>query len=674
LPLRNSNTIMAKVKVTHKDTVKPSKSPVEMTTWPAFFNQPKLIGAGIFVLALLLYAYTATFGFVMDDAIVITDNMFTQKGMSGIDGILTKDTFFGFFKEAGKETVVSGGRYRPFTLVIFAMMYSVFGGASATPYHILTILLYALTCWMVFQCVRVCLKSEGEAESPRALAIAAITALLFAVHPVHVEVVANIKGCDEIVSLLGSIAALYFTVRAYDSKRMGLALVGGLVFLTGLFSKENAFMFVALIPAALLLFRRASIGDTVRYAGPSMAAGLLFFVVRGTILQWKFGATPGDLMNNPFLKIKGNIWVPFDAGEKLGTILHTLTLYIKLMFVPHPLTHDYYPRHIDVKGMGDPLALLALVLYGGMFYLMYKLWNKGAGITFGILAFLLTLFIVSNFIFPIGTNMGERFLFMPSFGLLLAVSVYLVDWAIRSNKIKSLLIGVGVVAGLFALKTLTRQPVWESNEKLFLSDVLISKRSAKLLNAAGGTLYDKGIAIKDQPEKQQAMLNQAIPYLNAALEVHPTYKNAYLLRANCLFYLNRFEESYKDYKEALRIDPEFKDAKTNLSICLREAGKKAGEKDHNLEKALTYLTESYQLNPKDAETLRLLGVANGVKGNHPEALDWFIKALALDPENPRLLYDLGTAYQFANDPARAAEYQQKALKIKPDLLTAPPAQ
>jgi protein O-mannosyl-transferase len=670
---------MAKSKSTRIDSPKTHLSQNTVIAWPALLSQPKTIGIAIFLIAFGLYLYSASFGFVLDDAIVITDNMFTQEGVSGIDGILTKDTFFGFFKEAGKENVVSGGRYRPFTLVLFAIMYSVFG-KSAMPYHLLTILLYAATCWMIFQCLRLCLRTPDQEEQPKSIAIAAITALLFAVHPVHVEVVANIKGCDEIMSLLGSIGALYLTILAYDKKQMKLALAASLVFLTGLFSKENAFLFILLIPAALYFFRRASRPEIVKYAAPSIAAGLFFFIVRGVILKLKLGLlapnanptdVPRDLMNNPFLKVENNLWVDFDTSERLATIFHTLAKYLKLIVVPHPLTHDYYPKHIDVKGFSDPFALLAVILYATLGFIMYKRWKAGDGVSFGILTFFLTLFLVSNFIFPIGTIMGERFLFMPSFGILLVLVIYAIEQMTKRNQTKALFYGVGVIALLFSIKTLTRLPAWQSNSSLFKEDIKVSKRSAKLLNAMGGTLYDESLLIKNNEPEKQKVLMQSIQYLNAALEIHPTYKNAYLLRANCYFYLKKHDECVKDYKEALRIDPNFKDAKNNLSIALRDAGKAAGEQERNLEKAFMLLKESYQLNPKDAETLRLLGVANGVKGEHTTAIDWFTKALALDPENPRLLYDLGTAYLFVNQPARAADFQQKALAIQPDLKTAP---
>ncbi|MCE2823582.1 MAG: hypothetical protein LW693_14320 [Saprospiraceae bacterium] len=97
-----------------------SAQPVVDSTFrvPDFISNVRLQSLLIFIFATLLYANTLTHGFVLDDAIVITDNMYTQQGVKGIGGILSKDTFFGFFKVEGKEALVSGGRYRPMTLVI----------------------------------------------------------------------------------------------------------------------------------------------------------------------------------------------------------------------------------------------------------------------------------------------------------------------------------------------------------------------------------------------------------------------------------------------------------------------------------------------------------------------------------------------------------------------------
>ena len=108
---------------------------------PAFFSNTLLQSMLLFAFSFLLYANTLTHGFVQDDAIVITDNMFTSKGVDGIPGILSKDTFFGFFKVEGKENLVSGGRYRPLTLVLFALLYQLVGN-NPFWFHLVTVLLF----------------------------------------------------------------------------------------------------------------------------------------------------------------------------------------------------------------------------------------------------------------------------------------------------------------------------------------------------------------------------------------------------------------------------------------------------------------------------------------------------------------------------------------------------
>ncbi len=116
---------------------------------PSFFNNIMLQSGLIFAFAFLLYANTLTHGFVLDDAIVITDNMFTQQGIKGVGGILSNDTFFGFFKVEGKEALVTGGRYRPMTLVLFAILYQFSTGPFL--FHFFTVLLFALTCVVLYR-------------------------------------------------------------------------------------------------------------------------------------------------------------------------------------------------------------------------------------------------------------------------------------------------------------------------------------------------------------------------------------------------------------------------------------------------------------------------------------------------------------------------------------------
>ena len=125
--------------------------------------------------------------------------MLTQKGFSGIPEIFGKDTFFGYFKTAGKESLVAGGRYRTLTVAMFAIVYQIFG-KNPFPFHLLTILLFASVCLLLYRTLLLLLHdSTASGYGPL---VAWATSILFAAHPIHTEAVANVKGCDEIVTLL----------------------------------------------------------------------------------------------------------------------------------------------------------------------------------------------------------------------------------------------------------------------------------------------------------------------------------------------------------------------------------------------------------------------------------------------------------------------------------------
>ncbi|HRI59336.1 MAG TPA: hypothetical protein PK228_06425, partial [Saprospiraceae bacterium] len=152
------------------------------TVAQAFFKNTLLQSVLIFAFAFLLYANTFSHGFVLDDSIVITDNMFTKKGAEGIPGILSKDTFFGYFKVEGKAELVMGGRYRPLTLVLFALVYQLFG-ESTFVFHLLTVLLFATTCVVLYRTLLLLFRPRfGEDYT---VLLAWMSAVLFAAHPIH---------------------------------------------------------------------------------------------------------------------------------------------------------------------------------------------------------------------------------------------------------------------------------------------------------------------------------------------------------------------------------------------------------------------------------------------------------------------------------------------------------
>jgi len=650
---------MSRPKKTHP-APEPKTPPIALPAW----DNPAIHKWGLFLLGFLLYANTLGHDYALDDAIVIYDNEFTMQGVEGIDEILKYDTFRGFFKVEGKDQLVSGGRYRPLSLILFALEIEIFGKNPLIG-HLGNALLYGLLVMLVFLLVKLFLKKE-KPEKARWIAMA--TALLFAVHPVHTEVVANIKGLDEILTMLGGLSAIYFSLRAFDKKQWAGHVLAAVLFFLGLLAKENAITLVAVVPLAYYFFRGLPLLKTIAPTLPFLAASAVFLLIRGGVLGWELGEPSGELMNNPFLKLVGNQWVDFSAGEKFATILFTLGKYLLLLVFPHPLTHDYYPRQIPIMALDNPWVLLSLFVYLVLVvYAVWGLFRKRIG-SFGVWFYLLTLSIVSNIVFPIGTNMGERFIFLPSFGFCLWVGIGTYFLTKGEPKLRRNIALAGwIILLVMAGKSFLRNMVWKDNYTLFTTDVRTSPNSAKLQNSAGGETIEYAIRLTD-PAARAQQLEKAVGHLKRALQIHPTYKNAYLLLGNAHNYLGRYEESLVYYENALQLDPNYKEAIRNRAVTYRDAGKYFGEKEQNPVKAEFFLKKALEQLPDDYETNRLLGVANGIQGKTQEAIQYFTRTTEIEPENADAWFNLGIAWYNAGNAEEGKKYEAKALTLDPNIV------
>lgn len=636
---------------------------------PPWYQNPRTVFWLLFMLGAILYANTLSHDYTQDDAIVIYDNEFTQKGIAGIPDILTHDTFRGFFKEAGKDKLVAGGRYRPFTLLMFALEWEI-AGRSPWLGHLINALLYGLTGGILFLLLKTLLLRPKK--QPYATFVALSASLLFLAHPIHTEAVANIKGRDEMVAFLGSISALFLAIKAYQANRNVFLLPALGLFFIALLSKENTITFLAIIPLTFYVFTEAKTGQILRITLPFLGVAVLFLLIRGAVIGWDLGDPPRELMNNPYLKIVDGKYVDFTLGERLATVFFSLGLYLKLLFFPHPLTHDYYPRQIDMMTWADPLVWLSLLIYLSIGTWAILQIRKKDHLAFAIFYFIITLSIVSNLFFPIGTHLSERFLYMPSLGFSLAISILLYrlvrlkEKKITLSNLKSPALLILGISCLFAFKTIHRNQAWKDNFTLFKTDVVTSKSSAKLRNSVGGEYITQAIRPENETEKEQ-MLRIAISHLEEAVRLHPTYKNAWLLLGNAHNYLQDYEKSIELYNNALKLDPAYKEAQNNLEITYRQAGRYFGEQKGDLQRSLRYLQLAYQANPDDYETVRLLGIAHGIAGNQPKAIEFFLKAVSLQPENADAWWNLASAYHYNQQPEKALECQQKAIQLDPEI-------
>ena len=202
----------------------------------------------VFVFAFLLYADTLDLKYTLDDSMIITENSFTKKGFSGMVEIFTNDAFVGFL---GKNNLLPGGRYRPLSQAMFAIEKEFFG---FNPFmgHLINILWYAFTCMLLYIVLMKLFKNVASVQWY--LTIPFIASLLFAAHPLHTEVVANIKGRDEILCLFFSLLTVYFILQYLEKRKIYLLVVNLFLFLLAILSKENAFTFLAVIPLIMYVF------------------------------------------------------------------------------------------------------------------------------------------------------------------------------------------------------------------------------------------------------------------------------------------------------------------------------------------------------------------------------------------------------------------------------------
>ncbi len=215
-----------------KNKGKPKASKTSSAKRSQFWYFPLLV----FLLALVQYSNTLTHDYAWDDELVITKNAATQKGISGLGTIWTEPSF-----------IPQRDIYRPIPQTLFALEKQFFGNNPAVG-HAFSILYYALCVLLLY----LVLKKLFRKTHP--IILLTITAL-FAVHPVHTEVVANIKSRDEILALLFSLGSIFFFVKYLDHAKIKHLLFAIILLVLGCLSKLNAITILAFFPV-LYFYRK----------------------------------------------------------------------------------------------------------------------------------------------------------------------------------------------------------------------------------------------------------------------------------------------------------------------------------------------------------------------------------------------------------------------------------
>ncbi|NQV01840.1 MAG: tetratricopeptide repeat protein [Bacteroidia bacterium] len=609
----------------------------------------------ILVFSFILYGNTITHRYALDDTIVITMNAFTEKGFKGIGDIFSYDSFTGFFGK--QKTLVAGGRYRPLSIASFAVERGLLGEFNPGFSHFLNILFYALTGMLIFV-VLLKLFKPLKNESWY-LAIPFVTVLLFIVHPLHTEVVANIKGRDEIFALMFSFLALYFILKFVDSGKKGNLIWSFCSLFLGLLSKENAILFVVIIPLTLYFFRDHPLRKYLLPVASLAVAALLFLWIRYLVLGYiNSPLLANEILNNPFLGAT--------ISQKAGTILYTFLIYFKLLVFPYPLTHDYYPFHIQLVPFTNALSLISFVIC--LVLIIYALvsFRKRSIPSYGILFYFLTLFIVSNILFAVGTFMNERFIYMPSFGFVLIVAWLLTEklklLIIREKALQNTQTGILlVILILFSITTISRNNAWKDDFTLFTTDVAVSANSTKNNTSAGGQYLERAQVEKD-PAQKALYFSSAFKHLNRAIEIYPGNKNSILLLGNAMVYANQdYKGGIEKFMTILAMDRLNRNAYNN-TIKVLGAIDNTREADYKI----TISNRLLEIDPGNGEVNYIIGKLYAQqKGDFDTAIFFFRKAEKDNSNNSEFYKDIGVVYALKEDYENALVAFNRALALNP---------
>lgn len=342
--------------------------------------------------------------------------------------------------------VIGGGLYRPLPLASYAIDWQL--GGAAWWFHAVNV------AWHAGASVAVAWLARQWSGERAALA----AGLLFAVHPVHVEAVANIVGRAELMAALFAIVSVYAALAHDRLWWSAVALAAGLL------SKENAVVAPALIAWGWMMEMapRPSRRRMAAYVATWVALGAVYVAVRWSVLGHElvgraapvfFGASP--------------VAVRLTAVSALADVA-------RLLVFPLTLRIDYSPAERTlVTTPLDPRFALGLLCVAAWGALLWLAWRRGRRVeAFGLGWIAIALVPVSNLVVPVGVLLAERALYLPSAGLALAAGAWLKDLEPRRFAV---VLSLVVVAG--GVRTFLRVPVWRDTRSMITSELEDSPRS-----------------------------------------------------------------------------------------------------------------------------------------------------------------------------------------------------
>lgn len=529
------------------------------------------------------------------------------------------------------------GNYVPVTMTVFALEYKA-AKLDAKFYHKVNVFLHLINIMLVFWFMYLL--------SGKKLAVAAFVALIFGIHPMHVESVAWVSELKDLLYGLCFLAALIVYLNYIDFKTQNSGksinpflrshLVVFLFFVLSVLSKPAAIV----LPVVLLLidFYRERKFDKWTWIEkiPYFIVSVIFGIIAIKAQR------ADNLLHNDYA-----------LTDKLFFASHSMLVYIYKFFLPVNLAMFYpYPK---------PEAGLPLLYYLApmgvfvIFYLVYRTLKQTRLVVFGFLFFVVNILLVLQFVSIGDAVLAERYTYISYLGLLFAVGFTLNNVyegsATKFKALKPYVLPAAVIAALvFSVQTYARCKVWKNDETI-ARDLMSKFPDDRLVqNNMGFILYE------------QHKYSEAIELYKKAIAQKPDYTRASINIVNAYFELNAYDIALEEVNNALKFEP-------HNSSLLNQRGFIFYSK-HSYHEAIKCYDASLKESPENTYTYIYLSQCYFELKNYEESLQVLDKGLTYSPQSHYLLNNKGYTLLVMHRYSQAAEYFKMALAAQPDYRTA----
>lgn len=585
---------------------------------PARSRGPLLLGLGLVLLTLLVYRDAPSFEFVnFDDGLYVTSNRQVQKGLTW-DGFLW----------AWQANVASN--WHPLTMLSHMLDCELYG-LNPRGHHLTNLLLHLANVWLLFEVLR---RMTGRAGP------SAFVAALFGIHPTHVESVAWIAERKDVLSglfFLLTLGAYHRWVRDRTPRRYALVAV---LFACGLLSKP---MLVTL-PCVLLLLDVWPLGR------------LRFEEIRSVRQLWQ-GLRPLLIEKIPLFVLsvassavtvyaqQGSLATleAVSPGRRVGNALVSYVVYLAKSFWPTKLAAFYpLPGAVPLaKAMGAGALLLAITAL-----VVWRL-RRSPWLAVGWLWFLGMLVPVIGLVQVGRQAMADRYTYLPSIGLFLAITWGVTELLGRTARIQRAALAAAALAVVGALSVAAYAQVgtWKDSLTLFRHALAVTRGNYLAhLNVA--------VALSSQGDQQGAL-----HHYHEVLRLQPNLAEAHAALGTALRRWGRTAEALPHLRRAVRMKPERARLRHSLAVALEELGRK--------DEAMVELRKAIELNPRLADAHYGLGALLQEQGKVDEALEHYRTALEINPDLNDLYAPTATLLARQGELGEAVRHYQEAVRRRP---------